>query len=119
MITLIAKWTIGIGHEEVAMAALRTLAHDVFENEEGTWVYLCHAPDAGQESLPTAYPYEVIFFEVYKDKAAYEAHVDGPIFTAFLQQHSNLFVTTEGKPFVLKEFLTRHAGFVRGAGVVQ
>jgi quinol monooxygenase YgiN len=122
MYTLIAKWTIKQGQEAPAIAALKKLAKQVQQQEKDTLIYLVHIPDMTQASLPTPSPLEVVFFEGYKNQAAFVAHVTGPIFTKFVQQYIDLFLSTtvqckEGdsstNPYVLVEFLSRKAGFIR------
>jgi quinol monooxygenase YgiN len=121
MFTLIAKWTIKQGQERAAIAALKRLAKQV-EQEEDTLIYLVHVPDMSQESLPTPSNLEVVFFEAYKNKAAFLAHVCGPIFKKFVAENIDLFLFTtsacqdgenDKNPFVLAEFLSRKAGFIR------
>ena len=58
-------------------------------------------------------PHSLLFFEEYRDPAAFHAHVTGPLFTAFVHDHGHLFVAANGKPFTFVEFLTRRAGFTR------
>ena len=122
MFTLTSTWTIKRGKERPALAALRHLARRVEQDEEGTLIYLVHVPDTAQESLPTPSPLEVIFFEVYRDKAAFVAHVCGPIFKDFVAKHVDLFLSEKSacgddvsvtKPFTTVEFLKRKAGFIR------
>jgi quinol monooxygenase YgiN len=122
MFTLTSTWTIKRGKERPAIAALKRLARQVEQGEEGTLLYLVHVPDMRLESLPTPSNLEVVFFEVYKDKAAFCAHVNGPIFEGFVAKHGDLFLSTEGvcgggegaaKPFSTVEFLERKGGFIR------
>jgi quinol monooxygenase YgiN len=122
MYTLIAKWTIKQGEEAPAIAALKKLAKQVQQNEKDTLIYLVHTPDLKEDNLPTPSPLDIVFFEVYKNKAAFLAHVTGKIFTTFVQQHGSLFLSTtvqcEGgststNPYVLVEMLSRKAGFIR------
>ena len=122
MYSLVAKWTMQQGKEEAALAALRDLARQVQSDEEDTLVYLVHLPDMSQASLPTPCNLEVLFFEVYKDKNAFLAHVTGPTFTSFVREHLDLFLSTSStsengtnvkNPFVIVEFLERQAGFIR------
>lgn len=122
MYTLIAKWTIKQGQEKPALDALKALGKEVLKNEKDTLIYLVHTPDLKEASLPTPSPLEVVFFEVYRNKSAFIAHVTGPTFTNFVKQSGALFLSTtvqcEGggsstNPFVLAEVLTRNAGFIR------
>jgi quinol monooxygenase YgiN len=122
MYSLLAKWTLKHGKEKPAITALKRLAQEVQQHEEETLIYLVHLPDLVEESLPTPSNLEVVFFEVYRNKAAFLAHVNGPIFTKFVNKHIDLFLTTTSKgkegesivsPFVQVEFLKQKAGFIR------
>ncbi len=124
MYSLVAKWTIKQGKEEAALTALSDLARQVQAHEADTLIYLVHVPDLSQASLPTPCNREVLFFEVYKDKNAFLAHVTGPTFTAFVREHLDLFLSTTSTsengtkvmtPFVIVEFVERQAGFIRSA----
>lgn len=124
MYSLVAKWTIQQGKEAAALSALRDLARQVQAHEPDTLIYLVHVPDMSQASLPTPCNLEVLFFEVYKDKNAFLAHVTGPTYTAFLREHLDLFLSTSSTsesgtkvmaPFVIVEFVERQAGFIRPA----
>jgi uncharacterized protein len=122
MFSLISIWTIKRGKERAAVAALQRLAKEVQKHEKKTLTYLVHVPDMSQESLPTPSPLQVVFFEIYQDSAAFLAHLNGPIFNAFVNRHKGLFLCTTVKskngkkitrPYVTAEFLKRIAGFVR------
>ena len=124
MYSLVAKWTIQQGKEEAALTALSDLARQVQAHEADTLIYLVHVPDLSQASLPTPCNREVLFFEVYKDKNAFLAHVTGPTFTTFVREHLDLFLSTTSTsengtkvktPFVIVEFVERQAGFIRSA----
>ena len=122
MYSLISIWTIKQDSEGQAVPALKRLAKKVQQQEQDTLVYLIHTPDMSQGSMPTPSNLQVLFFEIYKNKAAFLAHVNGPIFQEFVAEHGNLFLSTELKcadgktvsqPFMLVEFLRREAGFIR------
>lgn len=115
-VSLTSQWFIQPGREAEAFAALERLALDVREGEPDTLTYLVHAPiapDSGLQSLPPSDPSSVLFFEVYRSADAFQRHLHGPLFTAFVEEHGGLFVAANGKPFVFVEFLSRRAGFVR------
>ncbi|WP_082874763.1 VOC family protein [Burkholderia sp. MSMB1589WGS] len=121
LVSLTSRWFIRPGCEEAADAALRQLAHDVELNESDTLTYLVHAPYRGEgrlQSLPPAEPRSVLFFETYRSADAFLRHVDGPVFTAFVERHGELFVASNGKPFTFVDFLQTRAGFVRSAEAV-
>jgi quinol monooxygenase YgiN len=124
MFTLVARWTINPGCETGARAALEQLASQVRDQEPDTLLYLVFVPEMKEQSLPTASPLEVVFVEEYRNKQAFLAHLDGPVFKQFVAKHLKLFLSTtvtghDGKlvenPFVLVENLQRVAGFVRPA----
>lgn len=125
---LIARWTLLKGREQEGIAALKRLAAEVLASEPDTLVYSFHTPrmsDPSLPSLPASSPQEVVFYEAYRDMAAFEAHVKGPVFTRFVQQHGDLFLSAadvlpgkEGSaaprsPFVVLQFLDFQAGFTR------
>jgi uncharacterized protein len=121
VITLIAKWTIKQGCEAKAISALKVLAEKVVK-EERTLIYLCHTPDLSRyecrnnddiESLPTPSAQEVIFFEQYADEKAFCDHINSKTFQDFVKRHGKLFLASNGKPFVLIQFLNKEAGFIR------
>jgi len=119
MISLISKWWIQQGNESIVIPALKKLAKDVEENEKNTLTYMVHVPEFGtpDPSVPVPRPGEVIFVETYLDWAAFQNHVNGPIFTTFKKKYGDLFVQANSKnsyeanPYVYVEFLTRIAGF--------
>ena len=124
MFTIIARWTIAHGREAAARTALTRLAKQVRTREADTLLYLVFLPDMNELSLPTASPLEVVFVEGYKNKTAFLAHLNGPVFTQFKAKHQGLFLSTtvtgeDGKPvqspFVLVQNLRRLGGFVRSA----
>ena len=114
-VSLTSKWFIHPGREEEVFAALEQLARDVQEHELDTLTYLVHSPLANGDlqSLPPSDLSSVLFFEVYRSAKAFQAHLNGPIFTKFVEKYGSLFVPANGKPFVFVEFLARRAGFVR------
>lgn len=120
-IILTSRWYIRSGCEAAALAALTSLAATVRREEPNTWVYLVHITpddDLRLQSLPPSPPRQVVFFETYRDRVAFEHHVDGPVFTSFVREHGGLFVqNASGQPYTSVEFMKREAGFVRPEGV--
>lgn len=115
---LIAKWTILPGNEAVAIDALKKLAQDVQKNEPGTLLYMVHMPNFNEKSLPTPPAGEIFFWEVYEDQAAFQQHVNGPIFQGFVSQYGHLFLSDFSNPpqvFMTTEVLTKIEGFSRKA----
>ncbi len=113
MYPLISKWTALSDKKEEAIAALKQLAKTVEQEEPDTWMYTVHTPDFTQTNLPTPPEGEIVFFEIYKDQAAFNQHVSGKIFTDFVDDHADLFLCNEGKPYVTLEIMDRQAGFIR------
>lgn len=115
-VSLTSNWFIKPGCEEAAMAALAQLVDDVHSHEPDTLTYLVHTPFHGDkrlQSLPPVDPFSVLFFEVYRNADAFLRHVNGPVFTGFVERHGELFVAANGKPFTFVEFLAMRAGFTR------
>ncbi|MES3021479.1 MAG: antibiotic biosynthesis monooxygenase [Pseudomonadota bacterium] len=113
MITIIAKWTILKGCREPALAALSVLAREVEQQEPFVLMYTIHTPDMGVPSFPTPQPDEVDFFSVFTDYAAFQQHLNGPVFQAWADKYKQYFLTNASGLFVISEFLQREAGFVR------
>jgi quinol monooxygenase YgiN len=122
MFALTSVWTIREGKEQAAVKALQSLARQAQQHEPGILLYLVHVPDMSLKSLPTPSPLEVIFFEIYKDRATFCAHLSGPIFQGFLKKYVDLFLSTEGEcgggegathPYTTAKYLKRKAGFIR------
>ena len=115
----IARFTILPGNEKKAFAVLKKLARDVEQDEPGTLLYMVHTPDFKEKSLPTPPAGEVVFFEIYKDKAAFLKHINGSIFKNFMKNHGSLFLNDSAVPsqvYLAVEVLARFAGFAR-AGI--
>jgi predicted enzyme related to lactoylglutathione lyase/quinol monooxygenase YgiN len=115
-VSLISEWFVRPDRWDDAMAATAALAGAVRAGERDTLTYLVHIPftrDPRLQALPPARPFSILFFETYRSADAFLAHLDGPVFTAFVAQHGDLFVAANGKPFTSVAFLSRHAGFVR------
>jgi quinol monooxygenase YgiN len=113
MYPLISKWFVKSGKESKALVKLKKLAEDVEKNEKDTLMYTVHTPKFKEGNLPTPSEGEIIFFEIYASKKAFKKHVEGPIFTKFVKDNGQLFIQSEGKPYVTVEFMNREAGFIR------
>jgi quinol monooxygenase YgiN len=122
MYTVTGRWSIKQGCEAKARTALKQLARNVQEKEPDTLLYLVHVPSMKGFSFPAASPLDVIFVEGYKDLAAFNAHLNGPVFTQFLDKHLDLFLTSpvtlpDGRKknslLFTAESLLRLGGFVR------
>jgi uncharacterized protein len=120
-VSLTSTWFIRPGCEEAVDAALQQLAVDVEQHEPDTLTYLVHLPyqsDSRLQSLPPADPLSVLFFETYRNADAFFKHVNGPVFTGFVQQYGHLFVSSNGKPFTFVDYLETRAGFMRTGATV-
>ena len=91
----------------------------VLAEEPGTLVYRLHTPDPKMGSLPPPSPQSLLFYEVYADKKAFLAPIQGPLYTGFLARSRHCFVGApaapgqQPSPFVIVQFLRRQAGFMR------
>ena len=113
MISIIAKWTILQGCRDQALASLALLARQVEEQEPFVLMYTIHTPDMSAASFPKPQPDEVDFFSVFTDYAAFQQHLNGPVFQAWADKYKQFFLTNNGGLFVISEFLQREAGFIR------
>ena len=113
MVSIIGTWYI-TGDRETAIKALAELARRVEAEEPGTIFYRIHTVD-GESSLPPSSSSTVVFYEGYKDQAAFEAHINGPPFTEFMKDYGKLFVQSPGGGvYFTLERVERFAGFERG-----
>lgn len=113
MITIIARWTILEGKREPAIAALRELEQAVHDEEPFVLMYTIHVPNLELTSFPTPAPSEVVFFSIFTDYAAFEKHLNGPVFQGWLAKYKDLFLLNNGNLFVISEWLDRIAGYIR------
>lgn len=115
MYSLIGKWSILPGNIKKATIALKKLAEDVKNTEKDILLYMVFVPNFGEKSLPTPPVGEVVFFEIYKDKDAFEKHLQGDNFTNFVKQYGSLFLSdfsmTDPQIFMTTETLTQIGGF--------
>ena len=113
MFSIVAKWWIVPGREDDAVAALDTLAGEVEAREPFTTMYLIHTSIV-EGSRPPPPPNEVVFVSGWPDRAAFQKHLDGPVFRDWIAEHLDLFLTDDGGGlFVTAEFIDRQAGFIR------
>ncbi len=114
MHSVLARWFVKPGEMDTARAALEALVADVKTLEPDTLIYQVREAVAG--SLPPAARGEIVFFECYRDEAAFQAHLAGPVFSQFLKDHGGLFVQNfppAHGPFMLVTTLTGDDGFCR------
>ncbi|MCH7958957.1 MAG: antibiotic biosynthesis monooxygenase [Candidatus Hydrogenedentes bacterium] len=100
VISQIVKFKINMDNEEGAIKALQDLAKGVEETEPGVLVYIAHRSKAD--------PSEVVFFEVYADEAAVQAHQGTPHMNAMRAG----FVDNFRPPLEIQQ-LDRVSGFTR------
>jgi quinol monooxygenase YgiN len=113
--SIVARWWIVPGREDDAVAALTTLASAVEQQESFTSMYLIHTSIV-EGSRPPPPPNEVVFVSGWPDRAAFQKHLDGPVFKGWIAEHLDLFLTDDSKGlFVTGEFIERRAGFIRAS----
>lgn len=115
-VSLISRWYLKPGCEEEARKALTEAAKKIYLHEPGTLTYLIHQTrpdDSKLISLPSVSHEEITFFEQYRDRDSFLAHVGGEIFTTFLEKNGHLFQQSDGRPFLTVSFLSHIAGFKR------
>ena len=99
-ITVLATFKLNMEKETEAIALLQELCAAVEEHEPGVLAYICHR--SAKE------PEKVVFFEIYKDQAAIDAHGTTPHMGKLRTGFATLFVLpVEVTP------LNRVAGFSR------
>lgn len=115
---LTSEWFIAPGNDAAVAAAVPQLVAQIRAQEPGTLVYMVHRPrptTPDLQSLPPANLNTLLFFEVYRDQAAFEAHLNGRAFGDFVRTSGHLFIQSNGKPYSFVEFLIMEDGFIRCA----
>jgi len=79
---LVVRFTVRPGAEAQFDALVAETAEGIRQSEPGTVVYACHRVD-GQ-------PRQRIFYELYRDRAAFEAHEQSPHTRRFLAEREPL-----------------------------
>src|SRR6476660_375157 len=119
MITIIAKWSILEGKTVEALAALKILEQEVKDKEPFVPMYTINTPNFKLTSFPTPPPTEAIFVSAFDDFAAFEKHLNGPVFQGWLKKYIHLFLTNNGNLFVVSEWLERQFGDMRQSMVTH
>jgi quinol monooxygenase YgiN len=101
MIVMLARFRMKDGRESEALEAAHTMVQSVRDGEPGCLAYVCH------RSL--AEPSEIVWYEVYDDQAALNAHAGSEHMQAFRQRLPDVVDLTQIK----LEGLERLDGFVR------
>ncbi len=99
-ITQLAEFNFNMDKEAEGIEALKTICAAVEETEPGTLAYVC--------SRSKDKPEHVVFFEIFKDQAALEAHGKTPHLAKFFASFKDLF-----QPPVKITVLDRIGGFIR------
>lgn len=113
MVSIVAKWSILPGKHAQAVAALQDLASRVELQEPFVSMYTIHVPNFEAASFPIPPEADVVFFSVFDNEAAFQKHLQGPVFRDWLAEHKDLFLFNNDNLFVVAEMLDRKAGFVR------
>jgi quinol monooxygenase YgiN len=113
MISIVAKWSILPGKHKAAVTALQDLACRVQREEPFVPMYTIHIPNFQAASFPIPSDANVVFFSVFDDEAAFQKHLQGPVFRDWLALHKDLFLFNSGNLFVVSEMIDRIAGYVR------
>jgi quinol monooxygenase YgiN len=79
---LVVRFTVLPGSEEAFDALTATTAIAIRASEPDTLVYACHQVDQA--------PQQRIFYELYRDRAAFDAHENQPHVRHFLQAREAL-----------------------------
>jgi quinol monooxygenase YgiN len=78
MFGLVVKFVLKPGHEETFDALVAETLPGIRSSEPGTLIYTCHVVDGA--------PGERVFYEIYEDRAAFEAHEDQAHVRRFLME---------------------------------
>lgn len=117
MYSLTGKWTMLPGKEKKAISALKKMANAVNKEEPGTLLYMIFTPDYKEKNLPNPPSGEVVFFEIYEDKDAFQKHITGSIFTDFIKSNGSSFLndfSAVPNMYITVKTLSKIGGFVRG-----
>ncbi len=101
MVPIVARFKVQAGKEDEALERLREMVGSVQAQEPGALAYICHR---SQDD-----PSEIVFFEVYADDAALQAHGRTPHMGEFRAGFAQLFDASQVKI----DLLERVDGFVR------
>jgi len=120
MLPIIARWSIAEGKRQEALRALDELAQLVEQHEPFVPMYTINTPNFSDDvtSYPTPAADEVVFISVFDDAAAFEKHMNG-IFQTWLEANKQYFLLNNDSLFVVSEWVTRQAGFVRQSMVTE
>ena len=86
-LALIVRFTVRRGAEARFDALVAATATGIRDHEPGTLVYACHAVQDN--------PRQRIFYELYRDRRAFEAHEAAPHTRRYLDQRDQYLARTE------------------------
>ena len=112
-IKIIARWSYVEGKRDEAVAALRELEREVYEQEPFVLMYTIHLANMRLVSFPTPAPTDIVFVSVFENEAAFQEHLHGPVFNDWLAKYKNLFLLNNGNLFVVSEWIEQIAGYIR------
>lgn len=98
---LVVRFTVKPGSEEAFDELVSTTAQGIRAHEPGTLVYACHRVEGA--------PQQRIFYELYADRAAFEAHEAQPHTRHFLAAREAFLEATVVDFLSLKGGKTPHA----------
>jgi quinol monooxygenase YgiN len=84
---LVVRFTLRPGEAEAFDRLVRTTVDEIKTHEPDTLIYACH-------TVP-AEPQQRIFYELYRNRAAFEAHEQQPHVKAFLAQREQYVANLE------------------------
>jgi quinol monooxygenase YgiN len=86
-LALVVRFTVRAGAEDEFDALVATTVAGIRESEPGTLVYACHTVHGS--------PRQRIFYELYRDRAAFDAHETAPYTRRFLASREALLDASE------------------------
>lgn len=107
-----------------AIEAIRGAAPQILKTEPGTLAYLVHTVESvanfGELITDADLDQLLVFYEVYRDQLAFEAHLYGPIFTHWQKKYGGLFLQDASGGNVVRLLkLSQLAGFVRASSALN
>jgi quinol monooxygenase YgiN len=79
---LVVRFTVTAGHESAFDELTAEILREIAANEPGTLVYACHRVEGA--------PRKRLFYELYRDREAFEAHEAQPHVRRFLTERTPL-----------------------------
>lgn len=101
-LALVVRFTLRPGAEERFDALVTEIAAGIRDHEPGTLAYVCH--------MVQDHPRQRIFYELYRDQAAFEAHEQGAHMRRFFAERDALLETKEVDRLTVADGKTPAAG---------